>query len=123
MIVGTGIDIIDIGRIKNILEKYEKHFISKVLTENEIKMLPTRPTIHIAGRWAAKEATAKALGTGFNFGIGFLDMEITSSPDGKPLLFLMGKAAQRASQLGCKHNHITISHERNFAIAMVILEG
>lgn len=122
MIVGTGIDIVEIGRIEAIHKKYENRFLLKILTPNELKYLPVHPTSYIAGRWAAKEAAVKALGTGFNHGISFLDMEILPSPSGKPELFFFRKAAQMASWLNVKYNYLSISHERTNAIAIVILE-
>lgn len=126
MIQGTGFDLAALPRIKTLLERYGERFIRRILTEKEQAGLPvssTGRTAYVAGRFAAKEAAVKALGTGFALGIGMHDVEIVSRPSGKPELILHGEAAARAESLGIRAVHVSISHERDMAGAMVILES
>ena len=126
MILGTGFDLTDLPRIKALLEKHEERFLARILTEDELSTLPAEPARRIAyaaGRWAAKEAAVKALGSGFSAGIGFHDVEVVSLEDGRPELRLHGRAAKLAHDKGVTSLHVSISHERDMAGAMVILEG
>ena len=126
MIQGTGFDLAALPRIKTLLEHYGERFLRRVLTEREREKLPAAPsgrTAYVAGRFAAKEAAVKALGTGFAGGIGMHDVEILSLPSGKPGLLLHGEAALQAERMGVKAAHVSISHERDVAGAVVILES
>lgn len=126
MILGTGIDLTSLPRIKTLLEKHEERFLARILTAEERNALPQEPASRLAytaGRWAAKEAAVKALGTGFSAGIGFHDVEIVPLANGRPELRLHGKARKAADALGVRRTHISLSHERDMACAMVILEG
>lgn len=126
MILGTGIDLTALPRIKALLEKHEERFLARILTAEEQKALPheaARRAAYAAGRWAAKEAAVKALGTGFSAGIGFHDIEVVTLAGGRPELRLHGKAREAAEMLGVRAAHISLSHERDMACAMVILEG
>lgn len=126
MIQGTGFDLAALPRIRTLLERYGERFLCRVLTERERAALPAAPsgrTAYVAGRFAAKEAAVKALGTGFTQGIGMHDVEILSLPSGKPELVLHGTAAVRAEDMGIRVVHVSISHEREVAGAMVILES
>lgn len=126
MILGTGIDLIALPRIKALLEKHEERFLARILTEAEQKALPaeaSRRIAYAAGRWAAKEAAVKALGTGFSAGIGFHDIEVVTLAGGRPELRLHGRAREAADALGVRAAHVSLSHERDMACAMVILEG
>lgn len=126
MILGTGIDLTSLPRIKALLEKHEERFLVRILTAEERAALPQEPArrlAYTAGRWAAKEAAVKALGTGFSAGIGFHDVEIVPLAGGRPELRLHGKAREAADTLGVCRTHISLSHERDMACAMVILEG
>lgn len=125
MILGTGFDITALARIRDAEERFGKRFLERVLTEGERQHLPREDatrTAYISGRWAAKEAAVKALGTGFDAGIGFHDVEILKSATGQPLLFFHGRAEQEAEARHVRHIHVSISHEREHAGAMVILE-
>ena len=126
MILGTGFDLTALPRIKALLEKHKERFLARILTEDELATLPAEPARRIAyaaGRWAAKEAAVKALGSGFSAGIGFHDVEVVSLEGGRPELRLHGRAAELAHNKGVISLHVSISHERDMAGAMVILEG
>lgn len=122
MIVGIGLDLTELERIKKIYSRYGRHFLSKILTPSELERLPPNPVAWIAGRFAAKEACAKALGTGFNEGIGFHDMAILSGGQA-PELTLYNLAASRAASMGATRALVSITHERSMAAAVVILES
>jgi holo-[acyl-carrier protein] synthase len=122
VIVGTGVDIIEISRIKEAVDR-SNAFIEKVFTEKEIDYLRSRNfrAEFIAGRFAAKEAVSKALGTGIR-GFGFKDIEIDRDELGKPHVKLRGNAAAIAEGFGDYRIHISISHSRDNSIAYVVLE-
>ena len=125
MILGTGFDLTALPRIQNSLEKMGERFLARILTDAERDALPEEPKrrlAYVAGRWAAKEAAVKALGTGFSADIGFHDVEIITLPGGRPELHFHGKAKDAAEALGIRTAHISLSHERDMAGAMVILE-
>ncbi len=126
MIQGTGFDLAALPRIRTLLERYGDRFLSRVLTEREREALPAAPagrTAYVAGRFAAKEAAVKALGTGFALGIGMHDVEVLTLASGRPELRLHGEAAVRAESMGVRAAHVSISHERDVAGAVVILES
>lgn len=122
MILGIGIDTIEISRIKEAVE-LNSNFIDKLFSKNEIEYLKTRNlrAEYIAGRFAAKEAVSKALGTGFR-GFNLKDVEIDRNSLGKPIVTLKGKAKQIAEKSGRYKMHISISHDRHSAIAYAVLE-
>ncbi len=122
-IYGIGTDIIDIQRFDNILAKHPQRFCEKVLTANEIALFETstQPSHFLAKRWATKEAFAKALGTGFREGILMTDCETQHDELGKPILKIHGKSAKKMAALGVKHCHLSVSDEKDYAIAFVIL--
>lgn len=126
MILGTGFDLTALPRIKSLLEKHEERFLTRILTAGELASLPAEPARRVsyaAGRWAAKEAAVKALGSGFSTGIGFHDVEVVTLQGGRPELRLHGRAEELAREKGVTALHVSISHERDMAGAMVILEG
>lgn len=128
MIVGIGIDLVEIERIRRSLERFGDTFIKKMLHPSELKdfsfdVLSPAATPHIAGRFAAKEAAVKALGTGFSGGIGLHDVRISALSSGKPVLAFYGKAQERAAELGTESIHLSISHSRDTAGAVVVLES
>ncbi len=123
MIVGLGIDITELDRIKSSLEKFGERFMNTFLTEKEIKLVPKVNNIqHLAARFAAKEAAVKALGTGFAEGITFKSMEIFNLKSGGPELKFNGKGLERSLELGVESILISITHGRDTAAAVVILE-
>ncbi|MCG8529233.1 MAG: holo-[acyl-carrier-protein] synthase [Desulfovibrionales bacterium] len=123
MIVGLGIDTTELDRIRTAYERHKERFTSRILHTNEIAVLPKHPVPFLAARFAAKEAAVKALGTGFTQGIQFQDIEIQSDISGKPILKLHNKAADVASALSATTYHISLTHGRDTASAVVILES
>ena len=124
MIIGTGIDIVSIARIKKAEERWSRRFIERILTEDEVTYYLNHklPHTHLAGRFAAKEATVKAFGTGFSNGITFKDIEVVKRASGKPEIALHGKLRTLSETMSVRNIHLSISHDGGFAIAQVILE-
>lgn len=122
MILGIGIDLTDITRIARIYKKFGNKLLHRLLTPVEIAGLPIQATTYIASRFAAKEAAVKALGTGFTGGITPVQIEVTANSEGMPLLTFYAQAEARAKKLGINKKHLSISHERNCAAAIVVLE-
>jgi holo-[acyl-carrier protein] synthase len=111
-----GIDIIKVDRIRASLERFGTRFSRRVLTDAERRYVRDRPET-FAGRWAAKEAVSKVLGLGVR-GIGWKDIEVERLPTGQPAVRLHGRAAARADQLGMGRIALSITHEREFAVAI-----
>lgn len=125
MIINIGIDLVDLDRIAASLARFGDRFLDKVLTPDELALLPSAHEARIAyvgGRFAAKEAALKALGTGMAEGIGLRDVTVTRLPGGRPELILTGRAAQRAKDLGVRRALISLTHSRTSAAAVVTLE-
>ncbi len=123
MIVGLGVDIVELARIEKSLARFGHRFAEKILGPEELAAMPALTVNYIAGRFAAKEAAVKALGTGFSQGIGPALVETVATSSGKPQLLLHGAALQRAQAMGVSSCHVSISHDRSSAVAMVILEA
>lgn len=122
MILGVGVDIVEIDRIKNAVDKH-LNFMNKLFSKEEIEYLNSRncrPEF-IAGRFAAKEAVSKALGTGFS-GFDFKDILIDRTAAGKPIVILKGKAKLIAKKYGSYKIHLSISHEISNAVAFAVME-
>jgi holo-[acyl-carrier protein] synthase len=125
MIVGTGIDLIETVRIQRSLERFGERFLMRIYTPDEIAYCnkKTRNAAEsFAARFAAKEATAKALGTGISRGVSWLEIEVRRQPGHRPELHLTGRAAERATLLGVHRISLSITHSRDQAMAMVIME-
>ncbi len=123
MILGLGTDIADMRRIEGIVRKHAEHFLERLLTPREIAESEGCIS-YIAGRWAAKEALSKALGCGIGAKCSFTDIEILRDPlSGRPLLSLSGNARNTADSVGVKNAFLSISHEKHYAVATVVLEG
>ncbi len=124
MIRGVGIDIVAIARIQSLWAKHGHRFLQRVFTDGEIAYCTARTFAaqHLAGRFAAKEAAAKALGTGLMAGIGFKDIEVVKHA-GPPRIILHSKAQEMAESLGAAQIHLSISHDRGCAVALVIMEA
>lgn len=124
-VIAIGTDIIECVRIAQMIEKHGEVFLTRVFTRREIVYCSSRrsATQHYAGRWAAKEAALKALGTGWAKGIRWTDVEVVNELGGKPSLKLDGKAAEIAAELGIDDLLISISHCRSYAIAYVTAVG
>ena len=118
-IVGTGIDIVEVLRIGQMIERHGELFINRVYTPDEIEYCQSRKesTQHFAGRWAAKEAILKSLGTGWVKGISWRDVEVRNAGGGQPFVHLHGGALEASDQLGITQMLVSISHCRSHAIA------
>jgi holo-[acyl-carrier protein] synthase len=125
MIVGTGIDIAEVPRIAQAIERHGERFIHRVFTEGEIAYCNSKANRieRYAARFAAKEAGMKALGTGWNHGVRWRDVEVCRQPGGRPTIAFHGKAAEFATRLGAKNVALSLSHTAEQAIAQVILEN
>ncbi len=123
MIVGIGIDIVEIRRISAALQGTQA-MERRVFTPKEIRFCSKRKNKyqHFGGRFAAKEAALKALGTGWSQGIRWRDVEITSDDSGKPMLTLHGKAREFFENSGALHTWVSITHSSEHAVAVVVLE-
>ncbi len=124
MIIGIGIDLVELDRIRAIYARHQSRFTNRILTpaEQEYVLQHADPTARLAGRWAAKEAGLKALGTGLAEGIKWRDLEILPDTLGKPVLRFHNTALERASVLEVTVAHVTITHSQELAMAQVILE-
>jgi len=114
----VGVDIIEIGRIERVATRWGERFLKRVYTEAELSICRDRAPA-LAVRFAAKEAVMKALGTGTK-GIGWREVEVLSNSDGKPLVYLNGRAQKKAEELGLGELAISLSHSRDYAIATVV---
>ena len=123
MIVGMGTDIVELERLSRAIDRNGEAFIKRFCTEREQRESGGKLEYY-AGRWAAKEAVAKALGCGIGADCSFTDIEISNDPHGAPVLICTAAAAR---SLGERHPdlrwHVSISHERSFAVATVIIES
>ncbi|HPS63943.1 MAG TPA: holo-ACP synthase [Ignavibacteria bacterium] len=119
MILGSGIDIIDIKRIKSIIEKFGDRFFERILTEKEIAYCKSysKPELHFAGRFASKEAYSKSIGTGISKDFGWKDIEILNDSRGKPYI-----QHTKEGDFSKFKYHISISHTDEYAAAVVIRE-
>ncbi|MFC1952531.1 holo-ACP synthase [Chloroflexota bacterium] len=116
----TGIDIIEIARIRRVIDRWGERFLHRVYTEAEIRLCRNRSG-PLATRFAAKEAVMKALGTGVR-GVGWREIEILSEPSGKPIVRLYGNAQNKADRLGLDELAVSLSDSRENAIAVVVGE-
>ena len=125
MIVGTGIDIAEVPRIRESIEKFGERFLNRVFTEGEISYCRSKANFveRFAARFAAKEAAMKALGTGWNHGVRWRDVEVVRARGSRPTIVFHGKAAEFAASLGAKNIALSLSHTAEQAIAQVILEN
>ncbi len=122
MIVGLGTDIVEIVRIGRMIERHGELFLNRVYTPDEIRYCQKRRESfqHYAGRWAAKEAVMKTLGTGMARGVSWQDIEVCTLKSGQPTLNIRGGARDFAEKLGVDEILITISHCRAYATATAI---
>jgi len=118
-IISTGIDLIECRRIRDVWERHGEHLLERLLTPAESAYVRSHREFipRLAGRFAAKEAVLKVLGTGWRGGIAWRDMEILNNPAGSPILTLTGECARIAEQLGMTRILISITHTDNFAAA------
>ena len=117
--ITTGVDIIEIDRVMGVLERYGDRFLGRVFTPGEIDYCRGRAP-NLAARFAAKEATMKALGTGVR-GVGWKDIEIVRAASGAPGVVYHGRAESRAKRLGVLETSLSLSHSRDYAVAFVVV--
>ena len=124
MIVGTGVDLCEVPRIQQAIEKHGARFTSRVFTEAEAAYAESKANRYerYAARFAAKEAGMKALGTGWRGGIAWRDFEVSNLASGRPTLLFHGKAAEIAAKRGVRNVALSLTHTAEQAMAMVILE-
>jgi holo-[acyl-carrier protein] synthase len=124
VIVGTGVDLCEVDRIRAAVERHGQRFKQRVFTDREIAYSERKanPYERYAARFAAKEAGMKALGTGWRGGIAWRDFEVTNLPTGRPTLAFHGKAAEIANRLGVRNVALSLTHTGVQAMAVVILE-
>jgi len=125
MIVGIGLDIAEVDRIDAAIARHGERFLDRVYTPAERRYCDSKPNRmeRFAGRFAAKEAAMKAIGTGWKRGVAWRDFEVSRLPSGQPVIEFHGKAAEFAAALGVRRALVTISHTAEQAIAQVILEN
>lgn len=124
MIKGLGIDIVKTERVREVYARYGRKFARRILADGELLRFDEskRPVSFLAMRFAAKEATSKALGTGFRLGVSPRQIEVTHNAAGKPSLQLHGAAAEHAQRLEVGGSHISLTDEAEYAAAVVVLE-
>jgi holo-[acyl-carrier protein] synthase len=124
MIVGSGIDLAEIGRLKQSIDRYGSRFLDRIYTaaEQAYCLRKRNSAESFAARFAAKEAGAKALGTGISQGVSWLEIEVVRERSGRPTLELHGRAAQIAARLGVVRIALSITHTADLAMASVVLE-
>jgi holo-[acyl-carrier protein] synthase len=124
MIVGSGIDLAEIPRIQQSMDRYGQRFLDRVYTaaEQAYCLRKRKAAESFAARFAAKEAGAKALGTGISHGVNWLEIEVVRMPSGRPTLKFHGRAAEMASRIGAVRAALSITHTNGLAMASVVLE-
>lgn len=125
MILGSGIDLVEIERIQQSLQRFGPRFLNRVYTEAEQAycLRKRKSAESLAARFAAKEAGAKALGTGISHGVNWLEIEVIREPGGRPALRFHGRAAEICAHLGVAHAALSLTHTGSLAMASVVLEG
>src|SRR5690349_25160210 len=124
MIVGTGVDLAEVPRIRASIERYGARFVDRIYTAGEIAYVERKANRfeRYAARFAAKEAGMKAIGTGWKRGVTWHDFEVANLPSGKPTLRLHGVAAEIANRLGVRNISLSLTHTAELGMAHVILE-
>jgi holo-[acyl-carrier protein] synthase len=126
LINGIGLDIVEKQRIKEAIDRLGERFIRRILTKREISLIPEgemRKIEYISGRFAAKEAFSKAIGTGIGLNLSFQDLEILREANGKPIIIISGQWCERNDPMNKHRYHVSITHEKKYALAQVIIEG
>jgi len=124
VIVGSGVDLCEVERIKDAITRHGRRFLERVFTDREIAYAERKANRYerYAARFAAKEAAMKAIGTGWRGGVAWRDFEVINLPSGRPTLQFHGKAAEFAERLGATNISLSITHTSVQAMAIVILE-
>jgi holo-[acyl-carrier protein] synthase len=125
MIAGIGVDLVHVPRIRQAIARWQDRFLERVFTPDEIAYARRRrdPAEHLAARFAAKEATLKALGTGLSMGVRWREMEVRRSRGERPRLELSGRTAALGAARGVRVLHVTLTHDGEYAMAQVLAEG
>lgn len=125
MVIGVGIDIIEVDRIAASYQRFGERFLKRILKDEEIKycLLHKNPAPHLAARFAAKEAVSKAFGTGIGGKLGWQDIEVCKEQSGKPFIKLYGNGLVLMRELRGRAIHLSLSHTQNYAVAVAVLEG
>jgi holo-[acyl-carrier protein] synthase len=123
MIVGIGMDVVEIGRIRDLAQRHAA-FLTRTFAPGELHHCKEKanPFPHLAARFAAKEAVFKALGTGWSVGLKWTDVAVENNAAGKPAIRLSGAARRLAEQLGAHQIHLSLTHTGSYAGAQVVLE-
>lgn len=124
-LVGIGIDVVEVSRIKSSLDEFGERFLTRIFTEAEREycLKQKRPELHFAARFAAKEAIAKAFGTGIGKEVGWLDMEIGRRPSGEPEVRLTGSALSYSERKGIVQVMVSLTHAKHYAAANAVIMG
>ena len=124
MVLGLGTDLIETGRIEESIKRFGERFLERIFSPGEIAycMRKKNAAESFAARFAAKEAGAKALGTGISRGVTWKEFEVKREASGKPSLHLNGRAAELAGAMGVKRIQLSLTHSREFALAVVVVE-
>lgn len=124
MVLGLGTDLIEISRVQQSLDRFGERFLQKVFTDIEVEYCQRKKHAaeSFASRFAAKEAGAKALGTGISRGISWKEIEVRREPGERPTLHLSGRAAERALSMGVRNIQLSLTHSRDVAMAVVVAE-
>ncbi|MBI5818197.1 MAG: holo-ACP synthase [Verrucomicrobia bacterium] len=124
MILGTGIDIVETKRIREILEEFGERFLNRIFHDAEAAYARTmkKADLHLAARFAAKEAISKAFGTGIGEHLGWKDMEIRRRDSGEPYVVMHGKGLELMKSRGVTAIHVSLSHTDGYAAASAVLE-
>lgn len=122
MIVGVGVDLVKIARIRAAIDRWGDRFLARVFTDRERSYAQRRrePALHLAGRFAVKEATLKALGIGLRLGVRWREIEVANNARGRPGLALAGRTKALSDALGVGSMHVSLSHDAEYAIGHVI---
>lgn len=123
MLKGLGVDIIEVHRIRGVIQRRGDRFLNRTYTPREIEYCRAKKNFaaSFAARFAAKEAAMKALGTGWRRGVRWKDIEVTNAPSGKPVLTFYGRAREIMEELGGVSAAVSISHSRDYAVSQVII--
>jgi holo-[acyl-carrier protein] synthase len=125
MVLGLGTDLIETGRLQETINRFGQRFLERIFTAGEISYCMRKKknaAESFAARFAAKEAGAKALGTGISHGVSWKEFEVRREPSGRPTLHLSGRAAELASVMGVRRIQLSLTHSREMAMAVVVVE-
>lgn len=125
MILGIGMDVIEVKRIEEAISKYGDRFLRRLFTPAEIEYCSARKmsALHYAGRFASKEAAFKAMGRGWGGDLSWKEIEITNLPSGAPVISFSGKALDLVTEKKMSRAHVSITHIQDLAAAVVVIEG